>query len=251
MRRDDGDFSRKTNTSPLNMRPRISVGKSAQLVHGKHEFISRSVNLLFCNFFSCSSTEKSLIFCIFWILLILWCFEPFLNKQQPSMDENRHYANTYDTFSVYMQWFPYDQSITTFWCLPSFSFLIRKDINLFSMLKYIALQLLEIRNIDLYNTCIMQNINEDFFLINKTFLEKTNKITCKNKFKTDNKKEQINKMYFITIRRSSRKKKKEEKAGIKLKACQSPHIFNKNCSHFQYGTVRITCSRIHRNLVSL
>ena len=31
------------------------------------------------------------------------------------------------------------------------------------MLKYIALQLLEIRNIDLYNTYIMQNINEDFF----------------------------------------------------------------------------------------
>ena len=62
MQRDDDDFSRKTNTSPLNMRLRISVGRSTQLVHGKHEFISRSVSLLFCNFFSCSSTEKSLIF---------------------------------------------------------------------------------------------------------------------------------------------------------------------------------------------
>ena len=133
-----------------------------------------------------------------------------------------------------------------------FFFNSRKDINLFSMLKYIALQLLEIRNIDLYNTCITQNINEDFFFDKQNLIEKkTNKIKCKNKFKTDNKKEQINKMYFITIRRSSHKKKKEEKAGIKLKTCQSPHIFNKNCSHFQYGTVRITCSRIHRNLVSL
>ena len=58
----------------------------------------------------------------------------------------------------------------------------------------------------------MQNINEDFLFDKQNLIEKkTNKIACKNKFKTDNKKEQINKMYFITIRRISHKKKKKKK----------------------------------------
>ena len=58
-------------------------------------------------------------------------------------------------------------------------------------------------------------------------------------------------MYFIIIRRSSHKKKMEEKACIKVKACQSPHIFNKICRHFQYYTVQIICLRINLNSVSL
>ena len=237
----------------VNMRLRISVGRSAQLVHGKHEFISRSVSLLFCNFFSCSSTEKSLIFLYLLNSPYLMMIRTFL-KQTTAINGRKR------TLCKYIWYFFGLHAMISIWSVYNdvlmltqlFFFNSRKDINLFSMLKYIALQLLEIRNIDSYNTCIMQNINEDiFFLKTKPYWKKTNKITCKNKFKTDNKKEQINKMYFITIRRSSHKKKKEEKAGIKLKACQSPHIFNKNCSHFQYGTVRITCSRIHRNLVSL
>ena len=247
----------------VNMRLRISVGRSAQLVHGKHEFISRSVSLLFCNFFSCSSTEKSLIF-----LYLL--NSPYLMMIRTFFKQTTAINGRKKTLCKYIWYFFGLHAMISIWSVYNdvlmltqlFFFNSRKDINLFSMLKYITLQLLEIRNIDLYNTCIMQNINEDiFFLKTKPYWKKAQQyhlhvvvvklIRCKNKFKTDNKKEQINKMYFITIRRSSRKKKKEEKAGIKLKACQSPHIFNKNCSHFQYGTVRITCSRIHQNLVSL
>ena len=168
MRRDDGDFSRKTNTSPLNMGLRISVGKSAQLVHGKHEFISRSVSLLFCNFFSCSSTEKSLIF--LYLLMIRTFF-----KQTTAINGRKK------TLCKYIWYFFGLHAMISIWSVYNdvlmltqlFFFNSRKDINLFSMLKYIALQLLEIRNIDLYNTCIMQNINEDFFLINKTLLKKT------------------------------------------------------------------------------
>ena len=172
MRRDDGDFSRKTNTSPLNMRLRISVGRSAQLVHGKHEFISRSVSLLFCNFFSCSSTEKSLIFLYLLNSPYLMMIRTFL-KQTTAI-------NGRQTLCKYIWYFFGLHAMISIWSVYNdvlmlnqpFFFISRKDINLFSMLKYIALQLLEIRNIDLYNTCIMQNINEDFFFDKQNLIEK-------------------------------------------------------------------------------